>query len=182
LSQAAPRRPSRGAPRFGGAPAWEGARWCWEGRRDCVEPRGRHWTGRRELEEGVLGSGRTGSASARAAVCVVPPVRCLYRRARQRDAALMPPHGASLGRRAQHGSATDHRVVRSSPYGVVRRCSRVPRMAGAKGTTTLTSRRWGTSRTDVEAGATPGARRVAQTSPAERQARRRRSGARPSRF
>jgi hypothetical protein len=116
----------------------EGARWCWEGWGSCVGLLGRHWTGRHELEEGVLGSGRTGSAPAQRSVqdrrCAGRPVRCLYRWARQQDAALIPQHGAGLGRRAQQGSATVHRAVRSSPYGVVRRCSRVPRTAGAKGT------------------------------------------------
>jgi hypothetical protein len=66
-------------------------------------------------------------------------------------------------------------------YGAVN-AARVPRTAGAKGTTALTSRRWGTSRTHAEAGATAGARRAAQTTPAERPARRRHSGARPSWF
>jgi hypothetical protein len=48
--------------------------------------------------------------------------------------------------------------------------------------TALTSRRWGASRTDAEAGATPWAQRAVQSTPAERPARRWRSGARPSYF
>jgi hypothetical protein len=133
----------------------------------------------------VLGSWRTDRMPACSGLqyrrCAGRPVHCLYRRLRQRDATLIPPHGAGLGRRAQQGRATDHQAVRSSPYGAVRRCSRVPRTSGTKGTTALTSRRWGTSRTDAEAGTTVGARRAAQTTPAERPARRWRSRARPSR-
>jgi hypothetical protein len=89
---------------------------------------------------------------------------------------------ADLGRHAWQGErTTDRLAMHSSSYGAVK-TARVPRTAGAKGTMALTSRRWGTSRTHVEAGETAGARRAAQTSPAGCPARRRRSRARPRWF
>jgi hypothetical protein len=39
--------------------------------------------------------------------CEGRPVRGLYKRARQRDASLIPQHSAGLGRRVQHGSGDD---------------------------------------------------------------------------
>jgi hypothetical protein len=58
------------------------------------------------------------------------------------------------------GGADDGPPGNTARYDAVK-TAHVPWTAGAKGTTALTSRRWGTSRTHTEAGATAGARRAA---------------------
>jgi hypothetical protein len=73
----------------------------------------------------------------------------------------MPRYGDHLALRAHETGYGP--VVTSERYDAVN-VARVPRTVGARGTTALTSRRWGASRTDAEAGAMPCTRRAAQPS------------------
>jgi hypothetical protein len=120
------------------------------------------------------------SSADRCAACVALAAARLYRQARRWDAASMPRYDDHHALRAHETGYGP--VVTSERYDAVQDAACVPRTTGAKGTTTLTSRRWEASPHGRRGGTAPSARRAAQPAPAERPVHRLRSGARPSCF